>query len=138
MAGFAVALVVVLMSVGIHYEGLRLCSRLLGSATPRRRYSVALAMLGALAAHFVEIVVFALASGLMISQGLGGLEPPQETFEDLLYVSAVNYTSLGFGDVVPTGPMRHLASLEALTGLVMIAWTASFSFLQMEHFWGER
>ena len=55
----------------------------------------------------------------------------------MIYFSAVSYTSLGFGDVIPVGPMRYLAGLEALTGLTMIAWTASYSFLQMKHFWAK-
>jgi hypothetical protein len=92
LLGFAVSFFVVLLAVGVHYEGLRLCSRLL-------------------------------------------LQMPPQRFSVAMYFSTVNYTSLGVGDVVPVGNMRQLASLEAVTGLVMIAWTASFSFVQMEHFW---
>ncbi len=33
------------------------------------------------------------------------------------------------------GDIRLLAGVEALTGLVLIAWTASFAFLQMQRFW---
>jgi hypothetical protein len=28
------------------------------------------------------------------------------------------------------------AGIESLTGLVLITWTASFSYLSMERFWG--
>lgn len=138
MIGIALGLVVVLLAVGIHYEGLRLCSRLVARMTHLRRFRVAIAMLGAFLAHLVEIVVFAMAIGLMIEADLGGLKPPQSGFLDLMYFSAVNYTTIGYGDVIPLGPMRHVAGLEALTGLMMIAWTASFSVFQMEHNWGER
>ena len=134
MLGFAVSFLVVLLAVGVHYEGLRLCSRLLLQMPPQR-FSVALAIVGALIAHMVEIFVFAMAIALMVGAGMGALEPPNYHFIDLMYFSTVSYTSLGVGDVVPLGDMRQLASLEALTGLVMIAWTASFSFFQMQHFW---
>jgi hypothetical protein len=47
----------------------------------------------------------------------------------------VCYTTLGLGDVVPTGAVRFLAGVEALSGFVLITWSASFTFLEMERFW---
>ena len=58
-----------------------------------------------------------------------------ESFLDCLYFSASTYTSLGFGDLVPTDSLRMLAAAEVLNGLVLIAWTASFTYLAMEKFW---
>ena len=52
--------------------------------------------------------------------------------------SAITYTTVGFGDVVPVGPIRFLSGMEALTGFVMIGWTASFTYLEMERFWRGR
>lgn len=46
------------------------------------------------------------------------------------------YTTLGFGDIVATGPLRLLAGIEGITGLVLIAWTASFAYVEMGHYWG--
>ena len=34
--------------------------------------------------------------------------------------------------------MRLLTGIEALNGLVLIGWSASFTYLAMEEFWGER
>jgi hypothetical protein len=33
---------------------------------------------------------------------------------------------------------RLISGTEALTGLVMIAWTASFTYLLMERYWRQR
>jgi hypothetical protein len=55
-----------------------------------------------------------------------------------MYFSAETYTSLGFGDVTPSGHMRLLIGLEALNGLLLIAWSASFAYLSMERFWNIR
>jgi hypothetical protein len=127
----------ILACVGIHWEGLVLTSRLCAWMDPPHRVRVAASVVGALIAHLVEIAVFAVAIQLAVKAGLGGLEPPQQGFEDLLYFSATVYSSLGFGDVVPNGPMRQLVGIEAVTGLVLIAWTASFTFVKMEKFWGD-
>jgi hypothetical protein len=56
-------------------------------------------------------------------------------FYDYLYFSTVSYTSLGIGDLYPTGVLQLLTGVESLIGLVMIAWTGSFTYLAMEKFW---
>ena len=56
-------------------------------------------------------------------------------FVDCVYLSFTCFTTVGFGDVVAIGHIRFLTVLEALTGLVLITWSASFLFLQMEQFW---
>ena len=57
-------------------------------------------------------------------------------FLDFVYFSAITYTTVGFGDYVPTGPIRFLAGTEALTGFLLITWSASFTFLEMQRYWG--
>jgi hypothetical protein len=54
---------------------------------------------------------------------------------DCVYFSFTTYTTLGFGDIQPHGELRFLAGLEALTGLVLITWTASFLYLEMTRYW---
>ena len=58
-----------------------------------------------------------------------GLDPAQhDGFADALYVSFVNLTSLGYGDIAPADPLvRILSPLETLFGLGLL--TASISWL---------
>jgi hypothetical protein len=58
-----------------------------------------------------------------------------EGFQDCLYFSVVTYTSLGFGDHVPVSHARLIAGVEALNGLLLIGWSASFTYLAMERYW---
>lgn len=46
-------------------------------------------------------------------------------FETALYFSGVTFTSLGYGDVVLTAPVRLLAPLQAATGLIMFGITTA-------------
>ena len=57
---------------------------------------------------------------------------------DSVYVSATTYSTLGYGDLVPHGPVRFLLGTEALVGFVLITWSASFAYLEMGHYWGNR
>ena len=59
---------------------------------------------------------------------------PRDPF-DYVYYSAMVYTTVGFGDLVPEGPIRMISSTQALTGLSLITWTASFTYLQMQRVW---
>ena len=105
------------------------------------RRPLLVAILGAFVAHILEVLMF--AGGYFIlehSAGAGSLagaiHDSGPHFPDYFYFSLASYSTLGFGDVVPQGPLRIVAGVEALVGLVLVAWTASFSFLMTERLWG--
>jgi hypothetical protein len=50
------------------------------------------------------------------------------TFETAFYVSAENYTALGYGDLVLTGQWRILGPLEAVNGLLLIGLSTAGMF----------
>jgi len=136
----SVTAAVVILVVGVHYEVLRLASRLVEKAGHSLRFRIGLALLGAIAGHIVEITLFAAAYRLVISLAgrgelIDALGARAHNFGDFVYFSFVVYTSLGFGDIFPTGAVRLLVSGEVLTGLVLIAWTASFLYLLMQRYW---
>ena len=74
---------------------------------------------------------------ILLTAGVARLSMESPTFVDVLYFSASTYTSLGYGDIVPLGNAGLLAGSEALTGLVLIAWTASFTYFEMRAFWDD-
>lgn len=51
------------------------------------------------------------------------------TFETAFYFSAVNYTALGYGDLVLSGPRRILGPLEAINGLLLIGLSTAGMFV---------
>ncbi len=101
------------------------------------RFKVLLGVLGALVAHVIEIWIFAIAYLLLIkSNQFGYLTGElQHGLLDYVYYSFVTYTSLGLGDIVPHGDIRYLSGLEALIGLLLIAWSASFLYMEMQKYW---
>ena len=133
-----ITLVLVVACIFIHYELLRIISnampRMPGS--PRRRMLSAIGVV--FMAHIAEISLFAIAFALMQHRwGMGQITGMVEgTWVDFFYFSAASYTTLGMGDLFPTGHLRFVAAIESLTGLVLIAWSASFTYLAMQRFWG--
>ena len=47
----------------------------------------------------------------------------------------MTFSTVGFGDIAPVGPIRFTSATEALCGFVLITWSASFTYLEMEKFW---
>ncbi len=134
-AGLAVVLVT--LSTFVHYEVLRLCNEhLCRLHWIAGRARVLLAIAAAFGSHLAQIAFFAAAYWLLHDTALGSLRGQVSNSPlTFLYFSAETYTSLGFGDVYPGGAMRLIAGLEALTGLLMISWTASFTYLEMGRHW---
>jgi hypothetical protein len=132
-----VALGLVVATVVVHYEALRLAS----AAVPRLRIPPRTRILAVIAiafvGHLVEIGLFGVAYWAMeTAGGLGHITGAVEGGAlDYFYFSAASYTTLGVGDIVASGPLRVVAGIEPLAGLVLITWSASFTYLAMERFW---
>ncbi len=137
LAVVAITALAVLACVLLHYEAFSLLTRALAGLHGQvRRRRILLLIFGLLALHIVEIWVFAFGYFVLVDagdfsrvQGAGG------GLLDLVYFSAVVYTTLGLGDMIPLGAIRFMAGTESLTGFLLITWSASFTFLEMQRFW---
>ncbi|WP_108462405.1 potassium channel family protein [Devosia naphthalenivorans] len=47
-------------------------------------------------------------------------------FDSTLYLSTITYSTVGYGDIVPTHSWRLLAALEGVTGFLMIGWSTAY------------
>ena len=123
----------------VHYEMLRLLSVRLPVLAMKARPKLIIVILGSSLAHAAEIALYGLAIYLLAGYlGVGSLgEPGQLSFARCLYFSAETYSSLGYGDILPRGDLRLLAGIEALNGLLLIGWTASYTYISMERFWDD-
>lgn len=131
--GFAV-----LACILLHYETLNyLTGALLRLHVRVRRRRILLLMFGLLTLHVAEIWIFGTGYFFMASAPeLSNVVGAEKTLLDMVYFSAVVYSTLGLGDLLPTGAIRFMAGTEALTGFLLISWSASFTFLEMQRFWG--
>lgn len=126
-------------TVVIHYEMLRLLSIVIPRLRIKHRLRVLIGVFGTICAHVVEVCLFGLTFYWMAR--LGGFGELSGNFDgsllDSIYFSFTNYTTVGYGDIEPQGSLRFLAGIEALTGLSLITWSASFMFMEMTQFWNE-
>jgi hypothetical protein len=71
------------------------------------------------AAHFAEVLLWAYTYAAV------GAAPPGT---DLVYFAFGNYTTLGYGDVLPLEHWRVLAPMTALNGIMLIGWSTALIF----------
>ena len=72
-----------------------------------------------MASHLVEIAVWALAYLLVAAAPEGA---------DRLYFAFVNFTTLGYGDVVPLPRWRLLGPMTAMNGVLLFGWSTAVIF----------
>ena len=137
LAGIVASTILVGLTLLVHYEILRLAWALLPSLPFPLRLRVVFIVFAAFLAHTIEVWLYAIAFYVFVDvfhfASFGG--GMMEDWRDYVYFSAITYTSLGLGDVFPLGQARLLTGVEALNGLVLIGWSASFTYLIMEKLW---
>ena len=69
--------------------------------------------------HAVEVVVWSLAYSLVDAAATG---------VDLVYFAFVNYTTLGYGDIVPVERWRLLGPITAMNGVLLFGWSTAVIF----------
>jgi Ion channel len=86
----------------------------------RQLTSVMLATVSVLMlAHILEVIVWSLAYVIVDAAPAGA---------DRLYFAFVNYTTLGYGDVIPVERWRLLGPMTAMNGVLLFGWSTAVIF----------
>ncbi len=59
-------------------------------------------------------------------------------FETSLYFSLKSYTTVGYGDVLPTTEWRLLGPIEAAVGVLMLGWSTSIIVATVQRIYNTR
>lgn len=91
-------------------------------------------------AHIITVFMYGILYYVLMQLDMGYLAHTSTSakvvdFTDYVYFSVVSYSSLGMDDVLPFGRIKFISGAEVLNGMVLIAWSASFTYISMEKFW---
>ncbi len=110
----------------------------LGHRSPTRA-RIALSVSGLTALHLLQVCVFGV--GYLVGERLLHLGAVTSFrgigVQDIFYYSAEVFSTLGLGDIYATDYLRMLTSVEALTGMLLLSWSASFIVLAVQREWIE-
>lgn len=131
------AVLLVMLSTFTHYEVLRLLSVSVSRIRIRPRARLLVVLFGTFFGHLLGISFYAAAYYYLKDHfDLGNFGGNfVDSFASYLYFSAETYTTIGLGDIYPLGPLRLITGIEALNGLLLIGWSASFTYIAMQKFW---
>lgn len=94
-------------------------------------------IVGIFIAHAISILIYAFIYWFLIHflefSDLSG--NVQDHFPTYFYFSATTYSSLGVGDVFPIDALRFLTGIQAINGLVLITWSAAFTYFSVQKMW---
>lgn len=132
-----IVIILVLCTVLIHLLALKTIYTYLNRNNSHPIIQIGMAVYTLMIAHFIEVVIFATGFYITVEYAAIGNVKGEFSgdFREYIYFSLTSYTSLGIGDVYPYGPVRLITGIEALTGLLMIGWSASITYLCMHNAW---
>ena len=79
-------------------------------------------------AHFAEVLVWSLTYAIV------GAAPPGAV---VTYFAFVNYTTLGYGDVIPVERWHLLGPMTAMNGVLLFGWSTAVIFEVLRRAMGE-
>lgn len=131
------ALLLVITTFYIHLLALKMFDATLPKLSISKYNQVLVIVISLFWVHIIEVGLYAIFYDLSITVfKLGALKGESiNNFMEYFYYSMVTYTSLGIGDVYPSGHLRFITGIEALNGLMLITWSASYTFLLMKRLW---
>jgi hypothetical protein len=91
---------------------------------PRQQKKLAIKLIAIFGGAVIAFGMIYFLLGLVGATGLF-IDGKKASFVECLYFSVVTITTLGYGDITPTGPSRFIASLEAIFGLVYVGYAIS-------------
>lgn len=127
LSQFLVGAIATAANVAVHALIMAVVVWAVRRATARKHYRDELRLVGVMiaavlvltAAHATEVLIWALTY-LIVDAAPDGA--------DRVYFAFVNYTTLGYGDVVPVESWRLLGPITAMNGVLMFGWSTAVIF----------
>ena len=133
MIGALISLVLIVVCSAMFYELLAHLWLLVAKLMGRPRTQIIVTIVANFVAHTIAVWLFGVAYFLLDAVfGMGALKgaAADGSFFEYTYFSGVTYSSLGMGDMYPTGPVQQLLiGVESVLGLVLIGWTVTFTYM---------
>jgi hypothetical protein len=121
VVGFSAMLVCLIVQAAVAFWSVRYYLRQASNAAAPYKFIVAIwpllvSMLAMMAGNFVQITLWGI-----LFLALGEFKELYEA----IYHSAVNFASLGYGDIVMSNNRKLLGPLEAVNGVIMLGMTSA-------------
>ncbi len=115
------------VNIAIHALVMTIVVRVARTASMKKKSQLSLFLIAVMiptvsvlmVAHALEVIVWSLAYSIVDAAPAGA---------NLVYFAFVNYTTLGYGDVVPVERWRLLGPMTAMNGILLFGWSTAVIF----------
>lgn len=113
-----------------HHYGLMGLNALVGEAKKNPHGSIIMTFMGLLVLHTLEVLAFAFVYWAILQwEWMGGFGGEfGGTWDDLIYFSGINFTTLGYSQIEAKGPIRLINMMQSLGGFMVLTWSATFIY----------
>ncbi|MDF1757537.1 MAG: ion channel [Legionellaceae bacterium] len=134
-----ITIIIAFATMHMFYEILHLLLKVIAKKQLSTRQLLSTLWIGVFFAHAVSILLYSAVYWFSVNNlGYPNLEGIGiNDFSSYLYYSASTYASLGIGDIYPRGILRFVSSVEVITGLTLISWSAMFTYFAVQTMWEE-
>ncbi len=113
----------------IHHFALLGLRRMTADAKEHPNRAIITVFIGLLAIHLAEILFFAGAYRVLLDwTWLGQLQELDTSWNELIYFSGINFTTLGYAQIEASGPIRLINMTQSLGGFMILTWSATFIY----------
>ncbi len=100
-------------------------------------FAIPVVFLALLLIHTLQIIAFAVCYGVLLEWNLIGPQKGQfaGTWDDLIYFSGINFSTLGLTQIEVDGPIRLISMMQSLGGFMLLTWSASFLYTVCRRSW---
>lgn len=86
--------------------------------------------------HVCELLALAVMNFLVIGNALPqSFADTAPMFQDILYVTGISFSTLGYSSIEVVGPFRLLLMLQSLLGFMLLTWSATFLYSACQQVW---
>ena len=121
----------------LHHGGMIAVRRAVPSAKDVSHLAVMGVFCALLVLHVVEILLFAGVYRLLASWPAMGSFGPEfnGTWSSFVYLSGMNFVTLGYANFDADGPVRLIGMMESLGGFMVLTWSATFIYSVSASLW---
>lgn len=132
IAATSIGIALFLLALTLHMAMLRLAKQVSPPGKAPASLRLTASSLIVLFSHLLIAVLFAVGFAWAASLGLGGFEKePFMSVMDYYYFALITVTTVGLGDILPTGHLRVITGIASLTGFMLISCTAQYIYKTM-------
>jgi len=133
----AICAALILITVAVFYETMRYVWHQLNRIEHHPRLAIHIGVMSVFFCHTICVWLYGTVYWLLVEVlQFGSLHGQfeQGNLLSYIYFSVITYSTVGYGDIYASGPIRIMTGVEAVNGLILIGWSTTYTYFAAERY----